>query len=200
MTDVGLRELKKNKLRQTVQREALRLFVERSYEQTTVEQIAEAAEISTTTFYRYYPGKEDILLLGDYDPQPLGDVLASRPADESLAVALQATLQQAMGIMLEFDRDDLLQRLRFVYRIPELRACLERQRHERLEEFAAMLARRAGVDPDAYTPWLAAAVISAGLVEAVRYWVERDGEPDLMGLVDEFLRGIAPLLSMGESS
>ena len=46
----GLRERKKIKLRRTIQAEALRLFETQGYEQTTVEQITEAAETSTTTF------------------------------------------------------------------------------------------------------------------------------------------------------
>lgn len=200
MTSVGLRELKKNKLRQTVQREALRLFAERGFDNTTVEQIAEAAEISTTTFYRYYSSKEDVVLHGDFEPQPMDDVLAARPADESLAEALRATLREALGMVLESDSDDLVQRLRFVYEVPELQGRLDRQRQQKVDGFAAMLAERAGVEPGAFRPRLAAAVISAGLAETVRYWVDCDGEPDLVALVDEFLNGIGPLLSLGPSS
>ena len=65
---LGLRERKKIKLRRSVQSEALRLFAEQGYEDTTVEQIADAADISTTTFYRYFPTKEDVVLDDDYDP------------------------------------------------------------------------------------------------------------------------------------
>ena len=68
MNSVGLRELKKSRLRQAVQREAFRLFAEQGYQRTTVEQIAEAAEIPTTTFYRYYSSKDDVVLTGVYDP------------------------------------------------------------------------------------------------------------------------------------
>ena len=67
---IGLRERKKIKLRRSVQREALRLFAEQGYEDTTVEQIADAADISTTTFYRYFPTKEDVVLDDDYDRSP----------------------------------------------------------------------------------------------------------------------------------
>jgi hypothetical protein len=46
------RERKKLEPRRTIQAEALRLFQTQGYEQTAVEQIAEAAETSTTNFYR----------------------------------------------------------------------------------------------------------------------------------------------------
>ena len=64
----GLRERKKIKLRRAIQAAALLLFETQGYEHTTVEQIAEAAETSTTTFYRYFPTKEDVVLDNDASP------------------------------------------------------------------------------------------------------------------------------------
>ncbi len=51
----GLRERKKQKTRESIQRTALRLFGKQGYEATTVEQIAAAAEISPSTFFNYFP-------------------------------------------------------------------------------------------------------------------------------------------------
>jgi transcriptional regulator GlxA family with amidase domain len=53
----GLRERKKTKTRAAIREHALRLFREQGYEATTVEQIAEAAEVSHSTFFRYFPTK-----------------------------------------------------------------------------------------------------------------------------------------------
>jgi AcrR family transcriptional regulator len=52
------RERKKAQTRQRLQEQALRLFVERGYEATTVEQIVAAAGVSHMTFFRYFPTKE----------------------------------------------------------------------------------------------------------------------------------------------
>ena len=53
----GLRERKKQKTRESIQRTALRLFEKQGYEGTTIEQIAAAAEISPSTFFNYFPTK-----------------------------------------------------------------------------------------------------------------------------------------------
>ena len=84
----GLRERKKARTRAAIQHEALRLFREKGYEETTVDQIAEAVEISPSTFFRYFGTKEDVVLTDDYDvvlveqyraqPPDLGPVQALR--------------------------------------------------------------------------------------------------------------------------
>jgi AcrR family transcriptional regulator len=59
---LGLRETKAKKIRKLILSEALRLFKRDGYEQTTMEAIAEAAEVSPSTLYRYFLSKDLILL------------------------------------------------------------------------------------------------------------------------------------------
>jgi AcrR family transcriptional regulator len=63
----GLRERKKAKTRWAIQEHAMRLFGEQGYGATTVDQIAAAAEISPSTFFRYFATKEDVVVQDEYD-------------------------------------------------------------------------------------------------------------------------------------
>ncbi len=60
-TALGLRERKKQQTREKIARVALKLFAERGYDETTLADIAEAADVSPRTIFAYYEGKEDIL-------------------------------------------------------------------------------------------------------------------------------------------
>jgi AcrR family transcriptional regulator len=91
MSGMGLRETKANKTRKRILGEALQLFGRNGYEQTTMEAIAEAAEVSPSTLYRYFLTKDLILL----DPLVGYDLIASfslhavnLPVEEALAKAI----------------------------------------------------------------------------------------------------------------
>src|SRR5215468_1308232 len=84
-----LRERKRTRTRLAIQAEAIRLFAEKGYDNTTIEDIAYAAAISPRTFFRYFPSKEDVVLWDEYDPV-LDDLVAARPADESAALTVRA--------------------------------------------------------------------------------------------------------------
>ena len=117
---LGLRERKKIKLRRSVQQEALRLFAEQGYEDTTVEQIADAADISTTTFYRYFPTKEDVVLDDDYDPI-VEHIIGSGDDEEPLVTTVRTAIA-AVAAAVEVDRDAALARLKLLASVPALRA------------------------------------------------------------------------------
>src|ERR1700730_3757057 len=76
----GLRERKKQKTRDAIIKVALELFAERGYEQTTIAEIAEAAEVSPRTIFAYFPSKEDILFWHLPEKQErLAQALRERP-------------------------------------------------------------------------------------------------------------------------
>ncbi|MEU6067185.1 MULTISPECIES: acyl-CoA-like ligand-binding transcription factor [Streptomyces] len=188
----GLRERKKQKTRERIRREAYRLFAEHGYEATTVDQIADAAEVSPSTFFRYFPTKEDVVLQDEYDPA-LATALRARPADEPIVDAVLNSLKGPVGEMIERDRDDLLLRTRISFTDPAIRArnVAEQERSERA--IAEIIAERSGRDASDLEVKCAAAAIIAVFTTLVRHWVEGDGTEDLAALYERYL----PLLSRG---
>src|ERR1700716_343970 len=79
----GLRERKKQRTRETIARAAHELFAERGYHETTLPDIAGAADVSTRTIFAYFPSKEDILF-SDFAAmkEALAQALAERPEGE----------------------------------------------------------------------------------------------------------------------
>ena len=189
---LGLRERKKQKTLERIRREAYRLFAENGYEATTVDQIADAAEISPSTFFRYFPTKEDVVVQDEYDPA-LAEAIRARPADEPMVDALLNALKGPLGQMLEQDREELLLRTRIMFSDPAIRArsVAEQQRSE--DAIAAVIAERAGRDAADLEVKCAAAAIIAVFTTLVRHWVEGGGTEDLAGLYERHL----PLLSRG---
>jgi AcrR family transcriptional regulator len=96
-TESGLRERKKQRTRQALTSAAARLFANQGYERTTVAEIAAAAEVSTRTFFSYFPSKEDVLFADTEERLRLaGEVLArprpGEPAPELLLRAIERML------------------------------------------------------------------------------------------------------------
>jgi len=118
---LGLRERKKIQTKETIQREAYRLFEEQGYANTTVEQIAEAAEVSPSTFFRYFPSKELVLMADDLDRVTI-EALARQPADLSPLQAFRSAFDITMKIVSNDGWELERTRQRLVFSIPELKA------------------------------------------------------------------------------
>ncbi|MGC1637284.1 MAG: helix-turn-helix domain-containing protein, partial [Candidatus Acidiferrales bacterium] len=58
---IGLRERKKERLRQQIVETSLHLFRQRGYENTRIDDIVQSLEISQPTFFRYFPSKDAVL-------------------------------------------------------------------------------------------------------------------------------------------
>ncbi|HEY0261194.1 MAG TPA: helix-turn-helix domain-containing protein, partial [Lacisediminihabitans sp.] len=91
---MGLRETKAARTRAQIIAVAIALFADRGYEATTMEEIAERAEVGTTTLYRYFPSKDLILLDPFTKVDAVAGALRGRPADEPIELALGAAIRQ----------------------------------------------------------------------------------------------------------
>ncbi|NJP43681.1 acyl-CoA-like ligand-binding transcription factor [Actinacidiphila epipremni] len=181
--EMGLRERKKLRTMETIRREAYRLFAAQGYEATTVDQIADAAEVSPSTFFRYFPTKEDVVLDDDYD-DTLAAALRSRPPGEPVIESLRHGLADSLGRQLEADREDLLLRTRLGFTDPALRARSWDEMQRSQDVVAALICERTGRDPGDLDAHCAAAALIAVSTAVVRYWVEHDGKVDLVPLYD----------------
>ena len=142
----GLRERKKARTRAAIQEHALRLFRQNGYEATTVEQIAEAAEVSPSTFFRYFPTKEDVVAYDALDPLVMA-AWRSQPNDLSPIAAIRVAMREVAESMTTSQVDELMDRGRLLYSVPELRQAaiseLLRSGAMVAEELAARLGRPA---------------------------------------------------------
>jgi AcrR family transcriptional regulator len=144
---LGLRERKKIKTRETIQQHALRLFREQGYYETTIEQIADAAEISPSTFFRYFPTKEALLLEDDYDPL-LIEAFRNQPPDLSPLQALRRAVKDGYSRMPDEIRKSVRERLSYALTVPEVRAAAFNYVADTMDMISKLIAERTGRDAD----------------------------------------------------
>lgn len=143
----GLRERKKARTRALIQEHALRLFEQQGYARTTVEHIAEAAEVSPSTFFRYFPTKEDTVAHNSFTPAFLDALRAQSQASDVFETIRRAVREAAEG----FDEQTWTQerrRQRLVLGVPDLRAASFEQLMLLASALRDEVARRAGRDRD----------------------------------------------------
>ncbi|MFD0365779.1 TetR family transcriptional regulator [Nocardia sp. GCM10030253] len=155
----GLRERKKERTRRTIRIEAFRLFREQGYSETTVEQIAAAAEVSPSTFFRYFPTKEQLVIADDLDP-PLIEALRAQPREvpplaafRNAAVEVFAKLPAA-ELAFEQERQALL------FHVPELRSAIGLELQRSIVLMADLLAAHLGRDSDDFEVRVTAGAIA----------------------------------------
>ena len=162
MTDAGLRERKKQRTREAIVDAALRLFDERGFGETTIADIAEAADIAPRTFFGYFPSKEDVVFAdfpADFDA--LAERLRGRDEDETAIDALRAFIAEVLEQAELADERELCRK-----RIIKQSEALDAHRRAlmgRMEDMLAeAVARDFGNRPgDLRPPMIASAAVAA---------------------------------------
>ncbi len=146
-TQASLRERKKARTRASLREHALRLFREQGYQATTVEQIAAAAEVSPSTFFRYFPTKEDLVLQDDMDTRLL-DAFLRQPAGLAPLPAIRAALQETWRSFTSDEWELIRESGRLSMQVPEIRARTMNEFSRIISVMSDGLARRVGRQPD----------------------------------------------------
>ncbi|MFF1724295.1 TetR family transcriptional regulator [Streptomyces sviceus] len=177
-----LRERKKQRTREALLRVAIELFTTRGYEQTTVDDIADAVGVSQRTFFRYFAGKEDAALALDaMTVSNFVDSVRARPPHEPPLEALRQAVLQGWDTLHEIVESVVpVERFLGMYRViestPVLLAAHLRRSAEVEEVLTQVLAEREGLDAATDPrPRLLVAVFSGVMRVTERQW-SADGE------------------------
>jgi AcrR family transcriptional regulator len=195
----SLRERKKARTRASLREHALRLFREQGYQATTVEQIAAAAEVSPSTFFRYFPTKEDVVLQDDMDTRMM-EAFARQPGDLSPVAAIRAAMREAWNSFSPEEWAEIREGTKLSVYVPEIRARAMNEFSRMINAIAGALASRAGRDPgDLQVRVLAGAIVgtmmSVFLPDDLAAETEAEAEavagsltgPDVVSRIDEAL-------------
>jgi AcrR family transcriptional regulator len=169
VTRLGLRERKKLAAMRRIQEVALDLFDMRGFDNVTIEEIADAAEVSPSSVYRYFGTKEQVVLWDEVDVNLFDAVeaeLASHPPVDAMRLAISAVMPRY------FDRDDDLARRKTRYALeePALRAAVLEQTDELTQRVAKALARASGQPVDELEPQVIATTLIWAMMAAAHHW------------------------------
>ncbi|HEX7744969.1 MAG TPA: TetR family transcriptional regulator [Micromonosporaceae bacterium] len=164
----GRRERKKHQTRAALEQAALNLFAEKGYENTTVEEIAEAADVAVRTFFRYFASKQHVLF-GDVAHQRINHLraaLAASPPEESPLEAVAGVLD-ALDFDLE-EQEQIVVRLRLMERQPSLVRMYLELNDDLRQSVVEFVADRTGLHPTDTYPLLLGAAATASWDVALR--------------------------------
>jgi AcrR family transcriptional regulator len=194
---LGRRERKKLETRRALAGAAVRLAAERGPDQVTIEEIADAVDVSVRTFFNYFSSKEEAII--GWDPeglQAIVDRLVGRPADEAPFIAIRAVLSGLFEGVEEW-ADERALRHRLVREHPSLLPRFLAAHHDLERSLLRGMAARLGVEPDGS---LYAAVVVTTSVNAMRlaltWWEAKDRAVSITDLLNEAFdaleRGLVP--------
>jgi AcrR family transcriptional regulator len=182
----GLRERQRAASIKRIQEAALDLFDVRGFENVTIEEIAEAAEVSPSSVYRYLGTKEGIVLYDEFDFRLIDAVeveLASNPPVEAVRRALASVMAAFFGRSEELAR----RKLRYALENPHLHAAMTQQVDEFSQLVADALARAAGRDAGELDIQVVASTLVWALTTAARIWHAEGYTRPLPPLLEEAL-------------
>jgi AcrR family transcriptional regulator len=184
---VPLRELKKERTKEALEKAAMKLFSERGYANTSVAEIAAEAEVSRRTFFRYFRSKEGVVFANaDENGRMLRDALESAPGGGHPLAVFGATVVRLTRLEVD-DRSkaEVLARQRLFLENEELRSRLSEVARVWSPYLAGALGRREGRDQPSSTDLLYAAVGITIMQTVLHQWTQDGGADDLADRLEE---------------
>lgn len=172
--------------RARLQREALRLFADRGYDETTIADIAAAAGVTQMTFFRHFPAKELVVVDDPYDPA-IARAVAVQAADLPVVERVRRGLLAAWEQLEDADEAEFRLRLRIGAGHHGLRARM-RENNVRTEAAIAAALTERGVP--AFEAVVAAAAVIGALTAALLEWAN---DPDARPMGDAVKAALALL-------
>ncbi|MBB5872751.1 AcrR family transcriptional regulator [Allocatelliglobosispora scoriae] len=188
---LGRRDRKKQQTRAALIQAALRLADERGLENITVEEISEAADVSSRTFFNYFSSKDDAII-GDHqaDAPPLHELFAALPADIPVIGALRLALAPVIA-QVQADQELWFLRMRVLAEHPALLPRLHANGAAAERDLTAAVAARTGVGPDHVFPPLIVGAVGVAVRTSMARWAACGGARPLAELLDEAFVALA---------
>ena len=186
MNSPGLRERKKQKTRWAIQEQALRLFERQGYDGTTIDQIAAAAEISPSTFFRYFPSKEDLVIQDQYDELLMAG-LKNAPPEMDVLAAIRQSAASAFQVMGPEEEARLRERSALIMSVPSLRARSFENFIGTMDLLRHAIAERTGRSADDLEMRAFAGAIVGAMIGVVEVWLDDADNRSLGELIDRIL-------------
>jgi AcrR family transcriptional regulator len=163
-----------------IQAEGMRLFLERGFEATTLDDIASAADVSRRTLFHYFASKEEIVFSTKADfPDLLAEAVARRPADEPLLDMVEGAL---LDMAARYHFAQAREFARLIHDTPALSAG-DQAKYEKVERvLAKALADRKGL-PESDVACRVTAATAIGILKlSTDAWLAGDDAgPDIFG-------------------
>ncbi len=186
-----LRERKKLRTRRALADAAMRLFTENGFDKTTLEEVAEDAEVSKSTFFRFFAAKEAAAIEAETELWTAYlDALASRKLSGAVLDELHHALARAVaGLDPGWDQRFLATR-RLIIAEPALLRYVEHYRAGVKRQVIASLAGKLGLDAEDLRLHLLAELTTTAFSVSGRYWVQHDGQGGRAALLARFEEAI----------
>ncbi|HUB21343.1 MAG TPA: TetR family transcriptional regulator [Streptosporangiaceae bacterium] len=198
-----LRERKKLRTRRALADAAMRLFTENGFDNTTLEEVAEEAEVSKSTFFRFFPAKEAAAVEAETE---LWTAYLAALADRQLSGAILGELHRTLasaiaGLDPGWDQRFIDTRL-LIIAAPDLLKYVEHYRHGVKRQVIDGLAGKLGLDPEDLRLHLVVELTMTAFTVSGRHWVHsggRGGRAALLRGFDEAVRAIPASLELSAS-